>query len=92
MKIIRLEATCDQYNNFQLNFNEKNGVTPEYPNTVDESKNDLAIGTVSENSKYFHHIDRADTRYLIYLKSDVGVLNGQEISNLEKALDNFLSN
>ncbi|WP_048764970.1 hypothetical protein [Acinetobacter sp. 243_ASPC] len=91
MKLVRLETTRQDNGSYDLHFNEV-GITPTDLNTINESGIDVAIGKISENSFYYHHLDRDDTRYLIYHK---GLLKGHgvnDISNLEKALDVYLKN
>lgn len=92
MKIIRLEANYDKVEYYKLSFDNENGVTPKYPKTVNDSGCDIAIGKVGESAGYMHHLDKDDTRYLIYLNGSIGRLNGEELLNLEKALDSFLEN
>ncbi|BBU19184.1 hypothetical protein BE1S18E01_27120 [Acinetobacter sp. BEC1-S18-ESBL-01] len=89
MKLVRLETTRQFDGSLKLQFND-DGITPSYPNSINDSGVDLASGKVSENSIYYHHLDRNDTRYLIYIKGYLGKLDGSEIPNLEKALDTHL--
>ena len=89
MKVVRLETTRLRDGAYKIDFIEA-GVVPKYPSTIDKSGEDVAIGKVSEEARFFHHIDRNDTRYLIYLKGEMGVLNGNEVFDLENALDRFL--
>ncbi|KQE16778.1 hypothetical protein APD36_06550 [Acinetobacter pittii] len=89
MKLVRLETIRLNDGLYRLRFNE-NGITPTFPNTINESGVDIASGKVGEQSIYYHHLDRDDTRYLIYIKGHLGQLDGNEISDLEKSLDAFL--
>ncbi|HFK9535092.1 hypothetical protein [Acinetobacter baumannii] len=89
MKLVRLETIRLNGGLYRLRFNE-NGITPNFPNTINESGVDIASGKVSDESIYYHHLDRDDTRYLIYINGYLGQLDGNEISDLEKSLDAFL--
>ncbi|WP_088459030.1 hypothetical protein [Acinetobacter soli] len=89
MKLVRLEAARQDNGTYHLHFNEV-GITPTDLNTINESGIDVAIGKISENSFFYHHIDRDDTRFLIYHQ---GPLKGDcvnDVPNLEKALDIYL--
>ncbi|ARG16351.1 hypothetical protein [Acinetobacter nosocomialis] len=89
MKLVRLETIRLNDGSYKLRFNEK-GITPHFPNTINESGDDIASGKVGEEAIYYHHLDRDETRYLIYIKGYLGQLDGNEISDLEKSLDAFL--
>lgn len=89
MKLVRLETTRQLDGSFKLQFND-DGITPSYPNTINDSGVDVALGKVSNDSIWYHFLDRNETRYLIYLNGYHGRIDGNEIQNLEKALDNFL--
>ncbi|EPQ3875648.1 hypothetical protein ACT4WM_06110 [Acinetobacter baumannii] len=92
MKIVRVEAIQLDDGSHKLFYNNNVGVIPEFPNTFNEYGQDLGIGKVSEDAFYYHHIDRNETRYLIYLKGAVGRLNGNEVYDLENSLDKLLIN
>lgn len=89
MKLVRLETIRLNDGLFELRFNE-DGIAPSYPNTINDAGVDIALGMVSEDSIWYHCLDRNDTRYLIYLKGYHGRVDGTEIPNLEKALDAHL--
>ncbi len=89
MKLVRLETIRLNDGSFELQFNE-DGFTPSYPNTINDDGVDVASGKVNVDSIYYHHLDRDDTRYLIYLKGYHGRVDGIEIPSLEKALDAHL--
>lgn len=89
MKIVRLETIRFNDGLYELRFNDE-GITPELPNTKNDEGVDIASGKVSDDAIYYHHLDRDDARYLIYIKGYLGRLDGNEIPNLEKALDIYL--
>lgn len=91
MKIVRLETIRLNDGSYKVRFNDE-GVTPSHPNTVGETGEDAAVGKVSEDAIYYHHLDRDDTRYLFYIKGYLGRLDHNEIPNLEKALNEHLNN
>lgn len=88
MELVRLETIRLNDGSFELRFNEE-GFAPSYPNTIYDGV-DIASGKVSMDSIWYHHLDRNDTRYLIYIKGNLGRLDGNEIPNLEAALDALL--
>lgn len=89
MKIVRLETIRLNDGSYKLRFNDE-GITPSHPNAVNEAGEDMAVGKVGEDAVYYHHLDRKDTRYLIYIKGFWGRIDGTEIPNLENALDSYL--
>lgn len=91
MKIVHLETIRLNDGSYKLRLNDE-GITPPIPNTLDKSGEDVAVGKVSEDAIYYHHLDREDTRYLIYIKGYLGRLDGNEIPNLERALGVYLNN
>ncbi|EPK7241584.1 hypothetical protein JH094_000867 [Acinetobacter baumannii] len=88
MKLVRLETNRLNDGSFKLQFSE-DGFAPPYPNTIYDGV-DFASGKVSIDSIFYHNLDRDDTRYLIYIKGYLGRPDGNEIPNLEKALDAHL--
>ena len=87
MKIILVEAFKHLNGSFNLVFEESLGVRPSYPNCIDETGKNVSIGRVGEDSRYIHHIDRDEIRYLIYFN---GPLIGDEVEELEKGLTRYL--
>lgn len=55
MKLVRLETTRQLDGSFKLQFND-DGITPSYPNTVNDSGVDVALGKVSNDSIWYHYL------------------------------------